>query len=152
MEISSDNQVTRIYQMNSATAVVSTNSSVPSNNKTTTDRVTISDTALNAERKLQEIANQYEPTNMSYSELIHMSSELQSNGLITPQEGLAMRAPPSRYFDPSEKYNTVALARKSVEFDQSLGSAQGKDAKIRASVLDVLETLQKSSGKTNHAK
>ncbi len=120
----------------------SPNASPISPSETTTDTVTISDAGKNAEIKLQEMANKYDPTHMSYSELTRMSSELQLNGLITSQEGLAMRAPPSRDFDPDEKYDTVALARKSVAFDQSLNAAQSKDATLRASVLDILETLQ----------
>ena len=120
----------------------SPNASPLSRSETTTDTVTISDAGLSAERKLQQMANKYDPTNMSYSELTRMSSELQLNGLITSQEGLAMRAPPSRDFDPDEKYDTVALARKSVAFDQSLSAAQSKDATLRTSVLDILETLQ----------
>ena len=117
----------------------SPNASPLSRSETTTDTVTISDAGLSAERKLQQMAHKYDPTNMSYSELTRMSSELQ---LITSQEGLAMRAPPSRDFDPDEKYDTVALARKSVAFDQSLSAAQSKDATLRTSVLDILETLQ----------
>ncbi|GAC34512.1 hypothetical protein GPLA_3624 [Paraglaciecola polaris LMG 21857] len=120
----------------------SPNASPLSRSETTTDTVTISDAGLSAERKLQQMAHKYDPTNMSYSELTRMSSELQLNGLITSQEGLAMRAPPSRDFDPDEKYDTVALARKSVAFDQSLSAAQSKDATLRTSVLDILETLQ----------
>ena len=142
MQINSSNQVSRIYQTDNTIATDSTNYNPTTQSKNTTDTVNISNAGLNAEKKLQEIANKYDPTNMSYNELTRMSSELQINGLITSQEGLAMRAPPSRDFDPDEKYDTVALARKSVEFDQSLGSAQSNDAKLRASVLDMLETIQ----------
>ncbi|WP_166426075.1 hypothetical protein [Paraglaciecola sp. 20A4] len=142
MQINSNSYMTSIYPMDNTINDKSPNASPISPSETTTDTVTISDAGKNAEIKLQEMANKYDPTHMSYSELTRMSSELQLNGLITSQEGLAMRAPPSRDFDPDEKYDTVALARKSVAFDQSLNAAQSKDATLRASVLDILETLQ----------
>ncbi|MEH6710360.1 hypothetical protein [Paraglaciecola polaris] len=142
MQINSSSYITSIYQMDNTINDKSPNASPLSRSETTTDTVTISDAGLSAERKLQQMAHKYDPTNMSYSELTRMSSELQLNGLITSQEGLAMRAPPSRDFDPDEKYDTVALARKSVAFDQSLSAAQSKDATLRTSVLDILETLQ----------
>ena len=142
MQINSSSYITSIYQMDNTINDKSPNASPLSRSETTTDTVTISDAGLSAERKLQQMANKYDPTNMSYSELTRMSSELQLNGLITSQEGLAMRAPPSRDFDPDEKYDTVALARKSAAFDQSLSAAQSKDATLRTSVLDILETLQ----------
>lgn len=143
MQINSSSYITSIYQMDNTINDKSPNASPLSRSETTTDTVTISDAGLSAERKLQQMANKYDPTNMSYSELTRMSSELQVNGLITSQEGLTMRAPPSRNFDPDEKYDTVALARKSVAFDQSLSAAQSKGAALRANVLDILETLQK---------
>tara|TARA_R110002167_G_scaffold38470_4_gene119840 strand:- start:5892 stop:6356 length:465 start_codon:yes stop_codon:yes gene_type:complete len=152
MQINSNDHVSRIYQMNntSSSAAVSSHSSDTIKNETA-DKVTLSEAGLNAESKWQEIANKYDPTNMSYDELSRMASDLHLNGLITSQEALAMRAPPSRDFDPDEKYDTVALARQSVEFDQSLGAAQGKDAQLRVSVLNILETIQNLSRSTGHA-
>lgn len=141
MQINSSNQVSRIYHMDDAIAGNSTKSSTSTQTEALTDTVTISDAGSNVERKLQEVANKYDPTNMSHSELTRLSSELQLNGLITPQEGLAMRAPPSRGFDADDKYDVLALARKTVEFDQSIGTAQNTDAKLRANVLNVLESL-----------
>ena len=151
MQIDNSNQASRIYHLNNTIAGNLTNASAPTRNEILTDTVTISDAGANAANKLQEIANKYDATNMSHSELTRMSSELQLNELISSQEGLAMRAPPSMGFDPDKRYDTVAAARKSVEFDQSLGSAQSKDAKLRASVLDVLETMQKLSQSASHS-
>ncbi|MEP4891675.1 MAG: hypothetical protein ABJV04_16760 [Aliiglaciecola sp.] len=147
MEINNNSQLSSIYQSSKNQGVDTTHSNLlsnidQSNNDSHADKVTLSQAGLDAETKLQEIASQYDPTNMSYKELTHMSSELQLNGLITPQQGLAMRAPPSRDFDADEKYDVLALARKSVEFDQSIGAAQNTDAKLRANVLNVLESLQ----------
>jgi hypothetical protein len=145
MEINNNSQVSNLYQRYSNTTSISADTSMSKSNKTNTDSVTISDTALNAANKLEEIANKYDPSNMSYSELTNMSSELQLSGLIASEEGLAMRAPPSISFDPDKKYDAVALAQKSVAFDQSIGTAQGNDARLRASVLNVLETIQNLS-------
>ncbi|MBU2879991.1 hypothetical protein [Aliiglaciecola lipolytica] len=142
MEINNNSQLSSIYQSSKNQGVDTTLSNLLSNNDRAADKVTLSQAGLDAETKLQEIANRYDPTNMSYNELTHMSSELQLNGLITPQQGLAMRAPPSRDFDADEKYDVLALARKSVEFDQSIGTVQNKDAKLRANVFNVLESLQ----------
>ena len=148
MQINSSEQVSRIYQMNSASSALTTNPRAVSKNESTSDQVTLSEAGMNAQRKLQEIANNYDPTNMSYSELCNMASDLHQNGLITSGEALAMSAPPSIDFDPNAKYDTVAAARKSVEFDQSLGGAQNESAKLRAGVLDILERLQRLSGNT----
>tara|TARA_R110001583_G_scaffold194762_2_gene366867 strand:+ start:3555 stop:4016 length:462 start_codon:yes stop_codon:yes gene_type:complete len=151
MQINSNDQVSQIYQMNKTTsAAVQTRSAETIKNETA-DKVTISDSGRNAESKLQEIANKYDPTNMSYNELSSMATDLYENGLLTSQEALAMRAPPSRYPDLDEKYDTVAAARQAVEFDQSLGGAQDKYAQIRVKILDVLETIQNMSRNTGYA-
>ncbi|GAB2686426.1 hypothetical protein Q4574_18475 [Aliiglaciecola sp. 3_MG-2023] len=142
MEINNNSQLSSIYQSSKNQGADTTHSNQLSNNHSSADKVTLSQAGLIAETKFQEVADQYDPTNMSYNELTRMSSELQLDGLITSQEGLAMRAPPSRDFDADEKYDVLALARKSVEFDQSIGTAQNKDAQLRANVLDVLERLQ----------
>jgi hypothetical protein len=146
--INSNNQVSLIYQAQRNTANTATNSNTAIKSESTADKVTISKSGLNAESKWQEAANQYNPRNMSYHELGKMSSALELNGLITPQEGLALRAPPSMNFDPNEKYDTLALAKKSVAFDQSLG-ATGKDAQLRGRALQILETIQDLSDKVS---
>lgn len=139
MLVHSNNQASHIYQAQSNTPIRDANTTV--NNKNTADKVTISDAGLNAESKWQKIANQYDPTNMSYNNLANMVTDLRKNELITSGESLALLAPPSMNFDPNEKYNTVALARKSVEFDQSLNTTN-KDAQLRAKSLSILETIQ----------
>lgn len=149
MQINSNDQVSRIYQMNNTAAAVQSRSAETIKNETA-DKVTISDVGRNAESELQEIADKYDPTNMSYNELGSMVSSLRENGLITSQESLALMMPPSRHFDPDEKYDTIAAARQKVEFDQSLGAAQGRDAQLRVSVLNILETIQNLSPNTNN--
>lgn len=142
MQIKSGDQISQVYRMNNITsAAVSTHPS-DTIKAQTADKVTLSEAGRNAGNKLREIANKYDPTNISYNELTSMSFNLQESGLITAAEGLAMRAPPSRDFNPNEKYDTVALARQAVEFDKSLGSTQDKSAQLRVRVLEVLETLQ----------
>jgi len=145
MQINSPDQVSRIYQMSDSATSVATNLNV-ANTKQTTDKVTLSEAGLNAESKLQDIAAKYNPNNMSYNQLVSMGAELLENGLITSQESLALMAPPSRNFDPDEKYDTVALAKQSVAFDQSLGNTHSKDATLRASVLEMLQTIQSLAG------
>jgi len=144
MLINSNSQASHIYQTQSNAPHTTTSSNTPVKNENTADKITISEAGLNAESKLQEIAKHYDPKNMSYNELSKMSSTLELNGLITPQEGLALRAPPKMNFDPNEKYDTVALAKKSVEFDQSLGMA-GRDSQLRVRALNILETIQSLS-------
>lgn len=144
MQINSGDQISQVYRMNNDTsAVVSTHSSDTTKGQAA-DKLTLSEAGRNAGNKWQEIANQYDPTNISYNELTSMSFNLQESGLITPAEGLAMRAPPSRDFNPNEKYDTLALARQAVEFDNSLGATQDKSAQLRVRVLEVLETLHNS--------
>lgn len=140
MLVNNNAQASLIYQTQNKGSV--TNSDIPIKSENGVDKITISDAGLNAESKWQEIADKYDPENMSYHELCKMSSNLESNGLITSQEGLALRAPPSHGFAPDKKYDTVALARKSVESDQSFGVAQGKDAQLRVRALDILERLK----------
>lgn len=145
MHINNHDQVSRIYQMSDSATSVATDLNATNKNETA-DKVTLSNAGLNAESKLQSIAAKYNPNHMSYNELVSMGTELLENGLITSQESLALMAPPSRNFDPDEKYDTVALAKQSVAFDESLGSAHSKDAKLRASVLEVLQTIQNLAG------
>lgn len=145
MHINSSDQVSRFYQMSNSATSVATNLNV-ANTKQTTDKVTLSEAGLNAESKLQDIAAKYNPNNISYNQLVSMGAELLENGLITSQESLALMAPPSRNFDPDEKYDTVALAKQSVAFDQSLGNTHSKDATLRASVLEMLQTIQSLAG------
>lgn len=144
MLINNNTQTSLIYQTKSNDSSV-TNSNTSIKNENGVDKVIISDAGLNAENKWQEIANKYDPSNMSYHELGKMSSDLELNGLITSEEGLALRAPPNRDFSPDKKYDAVALAKRSVEFDQSLGGMQGKDAQLRLNVLDILEKIQNFS-------
>jgi hypothetical protein len=145
MQINSPDHVSRIYQMSNSATSVTTNSNA-TNKYTTADKVTLSEAGLNAESKLQDIAAKYDPNNMSYNQLVSMGTELLENGLITSQESLALMAPPSRNFDPNEKYDTVALAKQSAAFDQSLGNIHSKDATLRASVLEMLQTIQSLAG------
>ncbi|GAC24817.1 hypothetical protein GMES_2522 [Paraglaciecola mesophila KMM 241] len=145
MQINSPDQVSRIYQMSDSATSVAKNLNV-ANTKQTTDKVTLSEAGLNAESKLQDIAAKYNPNNMSYNQLVSMGAELLENGLITSQESLALMAPPSRNFDPDEKYDTVALAKQSAAFDQSLGNTHSKDAALRAGVLEMLQTIQSLAG------
>ncbi|ABG42424.1 hypothetical protein Patl_3924 [Paraglaciecola sp. T6c] len=148
MYINSPNQVSRIYQMSDTATSVATDLNAANKNQTT-DKVTLSDAGLNAESKLQEIAAKYNPNNMSYNELVSMGTELLENGLITSRESLTLMAPPSRNFAPDEKYDTIALAKQSAAFDQSLGTIHSKDAKLRASVLEMLQTIQDLSGNSS---
>lgn len=145
MLISSNVQTSLGYQTksNDSSNVTNSNASIKSENGA--DKVIISDAGFNAENKWQEIANKYDPANMSYRELSKMSSDLELNGLITSAEGLALRAPPSREFSPDKKYDTVALAKRAVEFDQLSGGIQGKDAQLRMKALDILEKIQNFS-------
>jgi len=145
MLINSSAHTNLVYQTkgNDSSNVNNSNISIKSENGA--DKVIISDAGLNAENKWQEIVNKYDPANMSYRELGKMSSDLELNGLITSEEGLALRAPPSREFSPDKKYDTVALAKRSVEFDQSAGGIQGKDAQLRLKALDILEKIQNFS-------
>lgn len=138
MLVHSNNQASRIYQAQSSTTITDTNITV---NKSAADKVTISDAGLNAENKWQDIAKQYNPTNISYNELANMVTSLRESELITSEESLALLAPPSMNFDPNEKYNALASARKSVEFDQS-PSTTSRDAQLRIRSLDILETIQ----------
>ncbi|GGZ78924.1 hypothetical protein [Paraglaciecola chathamensis] len=141
MHINSSDQVSRIYQMKDTATPNTTNLNAANKNQTA-DKITLSEAGLNAESKMQDIAAKYDPSNMSYNELVSMGTELLENGLITSQESLALMAPPSRNFDPDEKYDTVALAKQSAAFDQSLGNTHSKDAKLRASVLEMLQAIQ----------
>ncbi|MGY8836905.1 MAG: hypothetical protein ACKVH6_09295 [Enterobacterales bacterium] len=149
MLINSSNQASRIYQTESNTPTLITNTSTSIKNKDLADKVTISPAALNAENTWKEIANKFDPSNMSYNELTSMVTELHEGGLITSNESLALRAPPSMNFDSNEKFNMIAQAKKSVEFDQSLGNAD-KNAQLRVRVLDILETIQGLSNDTSH--
>lgn len=142
MLVNNNTQASLIYQTQNKGSVTVTNSDTSIKSENGVDKITISDEGFNAESKWQEIADQYDPENMSYHELCKMSSNLESNGLITSQEGLALRAPPSHGFAPDKKYDTVALARKSVESDQSFGVTQGKDVQLRVRALDILERLK----------
>lgn len=151
MQINSNDQVSRIYQINNTASVGAQTHSVDTIKHETADKVTISEAGRNAESKWQEIADKYDPTNMSYNELSDMGTELIENGLITSKEALALLAPPSRDFNPDEKYDTVALAKQSVEFDQSLGGTQGRDAQLRVRRLEILETIQNLSRNTVYA-
>ncbi|MBU2871303.1 hypothetical protein [Colwellia sp. E2M01] len=149
MEIKSNNQINFAYQ-NKPTTTEQNEMNVLISTTRNSDTVTISNAALQAENQLHNIASKYDPTNMSYHELNEMSSELQSSGLITAQEGLAMRAPPSIEFNPNEKYDALSSARKSVDFDRSYGATNQKDAQLRASVLDIFERLQGLSNIENN--
>lgn len=145
MHINSASQISRIYQL-SDTATSDASNANAANKYTTADKVTLSEAGLNAESKLQDIAAKYDPNNMSYNQLVSMGTELLENGLITSQESLALMAPPSGNFNPNEKYDTVALAKQSAAFDQSLGNTHSKDATLRASVLEMLQTIQSLAG------
>ena len=146
MLVHSNNQASHIYQAQSNMPIRDANTTV--NNKNTADKVTISDAGLNAENKWQEIASKYDPTNMSYNNLTDMVTDLRKNELISSQESLALLAPPSMNFDPNERYNALALAKKSVEFDQSLGTTN-IDAQLRVRSLSILEKIQKLSSPNN---
>ena len=144
MLINSTNRASLTYQTQSTSSNAKNNLSTLIKSENTGDKVTISNAGLNAESKWQDIANQYNPINMSYNELANMVTDLRKNELISSKESLALLAPPSMDFDPNEKYDSVALARKSVEFDQSL-SATSKDTQLRVRSLDILKTIQSLS-------
>lgn len=151
MQINSNDQVSRIYQINNTASAGIQTRSADTIKHETADKVTISEAGLKAGSKWQEIADKYDPTNMSYDELSSMASDLHLNGLITSEEALAMRVPPNRHFEFDEKYDTVALAKQSVEFDQSLGGTQGRDAQLRVRRLEILETIQNLSRSSGYA-
>lgn len=151
MQINSNDQVSRIYQINNTASAGIQTRSADTIKHETADKVTISEAGLKAGSKWQEIADKYDPTNMSYKELTSMTISLREKGLITSQEALALLAPPSRDFNPDEKYDTVASARQSVEFDQSLGGTQGRDAQLRVRRLEILETIQNLSRSSGYA-
>ena len=88
---------------------------------TNTETVTISSAGKNAEDKWQTIANKYDVTHMSHSEVSAMTEELYDNKLIEKDVMLHMMAPASMNQDFELKYNVLDQSRDSFEFAKNIG-------------------------------
>lgn len=137
------NNITQAYKINNTQNDESTQVITISNNtspKVQTDTVSISPAGKNAEKKWQEIANKYDVTNMSQTEVGKMTKELHDNKLIPNDVLLHMLAPASMNQDPDQKYDVLSQMRISLEFAEST-NADPIHIEKQKQVVNVFEQL-----------
>jgi hypothetical protein len=108
--------------------------------KTEADTVTISHAGKNAEDKWQAIANKYNVTNMSQTEVGAMTEKLYDNKLIPKDVLLHMMAPASMNQDFDKKDNVLDRMRDSLVFSKNSGGNTEQVEKQRR-VVEIFERL-----------
>ncbi|MFK5856673.1 MAG: hypothetical protein QM503_11115 [Bacteroidota bacterium] len=99
----------------------------------------ISKAGLNAADKWQQVANNYDVTNISQNETVDMVTELLDNSLISSTDGLFILAPASMNVDPNSKRNMLSNFRDSLDF----GNANGGSAEYIKNIESAVAILDK---------
>ena len=141
MHVNSHAQAYGVNQIRNNNSYPTTEVSNVTTAKTETDTVAISNAGRNAEEKWQTIANKYDVTNMSQSEVATMTEELYENKLIPQDVLLHMIAPASMNQDPDQKYNVLSRMRDSLEFSKNRGS-NPEQLEIQKRVVEIFERLK----------
>ncbi len=89
--------------------------------------------------KLQEIAGQYNVTNLSGNERLALTQDLRDNGLISNDVMMAMVAPLGVNEDMNAKTNYLKTMKDSLEFLSKQGDS--RQIEIQKQVVDILEQL-----------
>ncbi len=147
MHINNNTQQNHIYQTQNTISNASNNSSAFSQGKTVTDTVSISNAEFSAKASWQEIANNYDVTNISQNEMAGMVTSLTDNKLISSTEGLYLMAPRSINLDPEVKFDVLATMHKALAFAKEHGgSVEG--IKNQESAVEILKNIQALFRKT----
>jgi len=147
MQVNSQTQAYSINQTrNNSSSPITAELSNATAGKTETDRITISSEGQNAAEKWRAIANKYDVTNMSQSELVTMTMDLNENKMIPESVGLHMLAPPSMNHDPDKKYDVLTGMRDEYEFQKNRGvnPEQLEQQKLVVEILARLNGLHRS--------
>jgi hypothetical protein len=134
MQIGQITQAKNIYQ----TQPKVTSDTSPEATLVKKDEVIISFAGQNAEAKWQNIASQYNMTDISTKERASMADELRKNNLISPEQHLRLAAPLSMNDDFSSKVDYLAMIRNSKEVADRVPAA--------LKTFNILEHLHSISG------
>lgn len=138
MQIGHLTQTENIYQARQKVA----SSTPPETNTNKQDPVSISSTGRNAEAKWQDIASQYNMTDISTKERASMADELRKDNSISAEQHLRLAAPLNMDDDLSTKVDYLTLARN------SKAVAEGVPAALKS--LNILEHLHELSENINN--
>jgi len=116
------------------------NSEAKTTPQTIVNKVSISNTARNADNNWLKIAQKYDVTNLSSHERGEMTRELVNSGVISSDIGLALVAPISVGHDPNTKVDYLRLTEDNLNFHKSHTSS-GKQTILLERTLTVLEKL-----------
>ncbi|OUS17808.1 hypothetical protein A9Q88_02370 [Gammaproteobacteria bacterium 50_400_T64] len=142
-----NSQANYIDHRQNRTPNISNNLGVPTPNKSERDTVSISDAGLNATASWQNIANNYDVTNISQNEMANMVSSLLDEQLVSSTDGLYLMAPRSMNVDPEMKFDLLATTEKALSFaKENGGPVDGIRSQER--VVDILKNLQELFSKT----
>jgi len=140
MQVNNNAQVYSINQIRNNNSTHATEVSNVATTQTENDIVSISKVGKNAEKKWQNIANKYDVSNMSQTEIGKMTKELDDNKLIPKGVLLHMLAPASMNQDPDQKYNILSRMRDSFEFSKNIGVNQNQ-LEMQRQVVEVFDLL-----------
>lgn len=104
------------------------------------DTVKISNEGHKAQAKWQEIAAQYDVTDLSTNERVEMAGQLQKNGLIPDDIMIFMVMPSSMNTDLNQKEDFLGAIKESFEMEKSSGLGQ-KQLEMRIKSIEILEHL-----------
>ncbi len=150
MQINNSAQAYNINQVQNNNPNASIGTDNTTTTKTQTDTVTISNAGRNAEEKWQSIANRYDVTNMSQTEVGKMTEELHNNALIPEGVRMHMLAPASMNQDLDQKYDVLSRMRDSLDFSKSVNAAP-KQIEKQTQVVDIFERLSELFSKGSQA-
>ena len=110
-------------------------------NRTPGNTVSISNAGLNAKDNWQNIASNYDVTNISQNEMAGMVSSLIDSQLISSTDSLYLMAPRSMNLNPDAKFDLLAKTEKALTFAKENGGS-AENIKIQERVVDILKGLQ----------
>jgi len=99
-----------------------------------------SNTRISAEARWQQIAGNYDVTNISTRERAAMTGELLESGLISSTEGMALAAPYSMNENLDTKRDYLTISREALAFSKQNG-ASPQQVELQQKIAGILEKL-----------
>ncbi|QPB81881.1 hypothetical protein CWC22_002215 [Pseudoalteromonas rubra] len=107
----------------------------------TSDTVTLSDKARQAENKWQELAAKYDVHNMSAGEMRSLSRELFDGGFIGTGEMMVIGAPTSMNEDPFKKHDLLNDMKHTYQLSSAMGGHSKESSELYLKSIEIIQRL-----------